>query len=125
MTSITRILLGTAVVYLTTFVPAASAQMEGSIKVHLPVSAHFGATEVPMGDYTIQQVKNSNGSPTLEVTSQHGGLHFFARAMRFDGMDRAETTTLTLTEQDGGYYVSKLAIAGSAQYYELFAVENK
>ena len=125
MKSITRILLGTAVVYLTTFVPAASAQMTGLVKVHLPVAAHFGTTEVPVGDYTIQQVKNSNGSPTLEITSQTGDFHFFARAMRLSGMDRAETTNLTLTEQDGGYYVSKLAIAGSAEYYELSAVENK
>ena len=125
MTSITRILLGTAVVYLTTFVPAASAQMSGLVKVHIPVVAHFGAVEVPMGDYTIQQVKNSNGSPTLEVTSQTGNLHFFARATRCDAMERSETTNLTLTEQDGGYYVSKLAVAGSTQYYELYAVENK
>ena len=125
MKSITRILLGTAVVYLTTFVPAASAEMNGFVKVHLPVTAHFGTTEVPVGDYTIQQVKNSNGSPTLEITSQTGDFHFFAQAMRFNSMDRAEKTNLTLTEQDGGYYVSKLAIAGSVEYYELSAVENK
>ena len=125
MTSITRILLGTAVVYLTTFVPAASAQMSGLVRVHIPVAAHFGTVEVPKGDYTIQQVKNSNGNPTLEVTSQTGDFHFFAQARRCDSMERSETTNLTLTEQDGGYYVSKLAIAGIAQYYELFAVENK
>ena len=125
MKSITRILLGTAVVYLTTFVPAASAQMKGFVKVHLPVAAHFGTTEVPMGDYTIEQVRNSNGSPTLEIISKNGDFHFFAQAMRIDTMNRAETTSLTLTEQDGGYYVSKLAIAGSAEYFELSAVENK
>lgn len=125
MNSITRTLLGTAVLYLTSFVPTASAQMSESLKFHLPVAAHFGSTEVPSGDYTIYQVKNTNGQPTLEVSSPKGEVHFFVQATRMEGAAPSTGTNVILTEQAGVYRVTKVEVAGSPQFYEIMSVENK
>ena len=123
MKSITRIFMGTAFVYLTSFVPAASAQMPEAVKINLPVSAYFGTTLLPAGHYSITMVHNKT-QPILEVKSDKG-LHFFLNTTRMESNVDAEKTEVTIEQRGGNYYASKLEFAGIAEYFELAAVEKK
>ena len=124
MKSITHVLLGTAFVYLTSFVPAASAQMPEAVTINLPVSAYFGSMLLPAGHYSISQVHYSNSQPILEIES-HKGVHFFLNANRMESNKEADKTEVTLHQKGGSYYASKLELAGSNDYFELPAVEKK
>ena len=123
MKSITQIFMGTAFVYLTSFVPAVSAQMPEAIKINLPVSAYFGSTLLPAGHYFITMVHNQT-QPILEVESDKG-LHFFLNTTRMESRSDADKTEVTLERRGGTYYASKLELAGRAEYFELAAVEKK
>ena len=124
MKSITQIFMGTAFVYLTSFVPAASAQMPEALKINLPVSAYFGSTLLPAGHYSITMVHHLSAQPILEVESNKG-VHFFLNANRMEAYTEADKTEVTLEQRGGTYYASKLGLAGSAEYFELAAVEKK
>ncbi len=123
MKSITRVMMGTAFVYLTSFVPAASAQMPEAVNINLPVSAYFGSTLLPAGRYSITQVHNPTSQPILEIEAK--GIHFFLNASRMESIKDSDKTEVTLQLKDGFYYASKLELAGSAEYFELSAVEKK
>lgn len=124
MKSITQVLLGTAFVYLTSFVPAASAQMQEPVTINLPFSAYFGSTLIPAGHYFIAQVHNSSSQPILEIESNKG-VHFFLNVNRMESNREADKTEVTLSQRSGSYYASKLELAGSAEYFELAPVEKK
>ena len=124
MKSITHVLLGTAFVYLTSFVPAASAQMQEPVTINLPFSAYFGSTLLPAGHYFIAQVHNSSSQPILEIESNRG-VHFFLNANRLESNKEADKTEVTLQQRGGNYYASKLELAGSNGYFELPTVEKK
>ena len=123
MKSNTRILFGTAIVYLTA-VLTASAQMPEMINVHLPVAAYFGATLVPAGDYSISQVHTQSAQPILEIESG-GDIHFFINVNRLESHKDAAKTDLVLTQRGGVFHASKLELGGSAEYFELPSVEKK
>ena len=123
MKSITQVLLGTAFVYLTSFVPAASAQMLEPVNINLPVSAYFGSTLLPAGRYSISQVHNTTSQPILEIESK--GIHIFLNAFRMELNKDSDKTEVILQLKDGSYYASKLELAGSAEYFDLSAVEKK
>ena len=118
MKSITRVLLGTALVYLSSFVPTVSAQMPESINLNLPVAAYFGTTLVPAGHYSISQVHNNTANPTLEIESDKG-VHFFLNVTRMESNNDATKTNLTLAQKNGAYRASKLEVAGSSEYFDL------
>jgi hypothetical protein len=102
------------------FAMPASAQVPGSIKVHLSADSRFGMSVLPAGDYWIHALETRGAEPILAVENDTG-LHTLAPAVIDTNAAEPWSRTEVVLAHNGSNIlrVSQIRIAGTSITYLL------